>query len=110
MVARAAFLTSALVSQIASAMTGMMAGICLAIWAAAWVMRMSMISRDPVLTCHLPAVLICWRRISSMIGEAHGDMTLAKVLTASTAAARTCFSLSAKVSEMIWGRTFSNMK
>jgi hypothetical protein len=55
---RAAFFTSALVSQMASERTGMISGIRRAVWVGALLTSWFKMTREPVLTCHLPAVLI----------------------------------------------------
>lgn len=55
---RAAFFTSALVSQIASERTGTISGMRRAVWTGALVTSWLRMTMEPVLTCHLPAVLI----------------------------------------------------
>jgi hypothetical protein len=72
--ARAAFLTSALVSQMAPERVGTISGMSLAICSAEDLTRVSRRVRHPVLTCHFPAVSI-WLRIEGrMRGVAQGEM------------------------------------
>jgi len=106
-VERAAFLTSDLVSQMASVMVGMMSGMRRAICSGAETTSWLRISSEPVLTCHLPAVRICSRRIGRKMGTLHDDETWTTDLTAWTAASRTTFSLSANVSATMVGMSFS---
>jgi len=71
----AAFLTSALVSQTAPARTGIRSGVALPICSGAEVMSCWRTSKQPVLICHLPAVLTCSRIAGRMTAVAQGFMT-----------------------------------
>ncbi|SCZ92449.1 BZ3500_MvSof-1268-A1-R1_Chr5-2g07871 [Microbotryum saponariae] len=69
-----------------------------------------MMANEPVLTCHLPAVLIWWSKMGKKMGVAHDVATCTIDLTAETAASRTDVTLSANVSLTICCISFSKKK
>ena len=83
---RACFLTSTFVSQIASVRMGLTSGMSLVVWWGVLTMSWSRIVSDPILICHLRAVLILYSGAQRRSPVPHRLAFWMNMQTASTAA------------------------